>query len=161
MDYFFDEDDEFGDVKKKSPRPTKVTKVIRAKPRGLTFNERLAKSGIGQSQNIEDRRASNPAYVGNRLVQVYGYLTRNTWFHLASQVKYDILNALQSHNFGVIYVAANGRDVKNSQYNFEIHLRVFKEYTKREVINSLIYTLGQTIALPNSIRIINSYEYKK
>jgi hypothetical protein len=135
------------------PAPRKIT------PLNATFRRKVIKQG--QSQNVEDKRIYDPIYVGNHLVQVYGYLTRNTWFHLASRVKYDIFYALQSHDFGVFYVAANGRDVKNSQYNFEIHLRVFDGITTQQVQNSLIYTLGITIALLSSIRIINIFDYQK
>jgi hypothetical protein len=154
-DEIFDfEENEFGDVKNKAPK--KVVKVIR-KPQQSYFRQQILKRR--QSVNVEDRRVFEPQYVGNRLVKVYGYLTRNTWFHLSSRVKYDILSALQSRGFGVIYVAANARNAENSQYNFEIRLRVWNEYTKREVIKSLISTLSQTVALPNSIEIINSYDY--
>jgi hypothetical protein len=155
MTYFFDENDEFGDVKKK---PAKAIKVFR-KPQQSYFRQQVQKQG--QSVNVEDRRVFNPQYVGNRLVKVHGYLTRNTWFHLAVRVKYDILSALQSHGFGVIYVAANARDAENSQYNFQIHLRVWNEYTTQQVKNSLVNTLAQTVALPDSIRIINTYDFQK
>jgi hypothetical protein len=151
--YIYPPDNETGELG--NPKPKKVTL-----PK-LTFNARFAKSGIGQSQNIEDRRVFNADYVGNHRVQVFGYFTRNTWFHLANQVKYDTLNALQSRGFGITYASASARDSKNSQYNFEVDLRVFDGYSTQQVRDSLIYALGQTIALPNSIRIINIYDYQK
>lgn len=144
-----------------SSKPKKVSPPKRTFNQKLTFNQRLAKSGIGQSQNIEDRRVSNPAYVGNHRVQVFGYFTRNTWFHLASQVGNDILKALQSRGFGIVYASASDRDRKNSQYNFQIELRVYDRHSTERVRDSLIYVLGQTIALPDSIRITNIFDYLK
>ncbi len=135
------------------PKPKKPLPVLR------TFRGKITKQG--QSQNIEDKRVFNPQYVGNHLVQVFGYLTRNTWFHLASQVKYDIMNALQSRGFGIIFSYVTDRNRANSQYNFEVHLRVFDRYTTQQVKDSLVYALEQTIALPNSVRIINIYDYQK
>jgi hypothetical protein len=145
---------ELGNSKPKKVTPPKLT--FNQKP---TFRTNVIKQG--QSGNVEDVRVAHPEYVGNHLVQVCGYLTRNTWFHLASQIKYDIGNALQSRGFGIIYSSASDRDKKNSQYNFEVHLRVLDRYSTQQVRDSLVYALGQTIALPNSIRIINIYDYKK
>jgi hypothetical protein len=160
-DEIFDfEESEFGDVRKvikpAAKKPAKVMKVIRKQPQSF-FSQQVQK--LGQSRNIEDRRTG--IYEGNHLFQVWGYLTRSTWFHLASQVKYDILNALKAHGFGVFYVAAWDRDKANSQYNFEIHLRVLDGFSTNEVKNSLVNTLAQTIALPNSIRIKKVIDYQE
>ncbi len=154
MAYFYDEDDEFGDVKKKAVKPAKAIRIIRKPPQSF-FSKQIQK--VGQSKNVEDRRTG--IYKGNHLFQAWGYLTRNTWFHLANRVQNDILSALQSRGFGVFNVAAWDRDRTNSQYYFEIHLRVFDGYSENEVKNSLVNTLEQTIALPGSIRFSKVIDY--
>jgi RIO-like serine/threonine protein kinase len=155
--YIHPHDNETGELG--SSKPKKAIPLKRTLNQKLTFNQRLGKSGIGESRNIEDRRTN--IYDGNHLFQLWGYLTRNTWFHLASRVKYDILSALQSHGFGVFSVSAWDRDKANSQYYFEIHLRVLDEYSTNEVINSLVNTLEQTIALRGSIRFSRVIDYSK
>jgi endo-1,4-beta-D-glucanase Y len=148
--YFYDADTEFGAVKKKVVPPPK-TKPIN------TFGQRIGI--LGQSRNIEDRRTFTPVLGGARIVQVFGYLTWNTWYHLASRVNQNIANALQSRGFSVDWVSSNARNKQNSQYNFEIKLRVYNKYTTRQATTSLVNALAQTVALPNSIRITNVFDY--
>ncbi len=154
---FYDDETEFGEVKKKA---VAVKKVPVKKPIAASFF-RQAVIRQGQSQNVEDVRTVNPNYAGTRLVQIWGYFTRNTWWHLASRVPQDIIAALQSRNIGVIYANADARDSKNSQYNFGVNLRVFNQYNTNQAVNSVVFTLGQTIAFSNSIRIIRVVDYKK
>jgi hypothetical protein len=143
-------------LKKKVVAPLKKKAV--APPKSFARNIR----SVGQSSNIEDRRTGD-RYAGTdtRFVRIFGYFTRNTWWHLASRVPQDIIAALQSRNIGVIYSSANDRDRKNSQYNFQVDLRVFNQYNTNQAVNSVVFTLGQTIALPNSVGIINVFDYKK
>ncbi len=154
---FYSDEMELGAIKKK-------TVISAPKKKAVAPRKSFARNilGVGQSSNIDDRRTGD-IYAGTdtRLVQIYGYFTRNTWFHLASRVKYDIIAALQSRNIGVIYASADDRDRNNSQYNFGVDLRVFNQYNTKQAVNSVVFTLGQTIALPNSIGIINVVDYKK
>jgi hypothetical protein len=135
-------DDEFGDVKRKPAAVKKKTIKVIKKPESF-FSRQVQK--LGQSKNIEDRRTDTWV--------ISGYLTWNTWFHLASLVNTGIFNALASHGYFVLNVSSTDRDRRNSQYNFFIRVNILRGYNANQVKNSLVNVLYRTIALPGSIRI--------
>jgi hypothetical protein len=133
-------DNETGELGKPAPK-----KVVPVKP---TFRTNVLK--LGQSSNVIDNRE---ILFGMHSVVVYGYLTWNTWYHLRTSVKPSITSALQRRGFNVFGVNVGYRDVANSQYSFEIFLRVLNQYKTQDVVNSITTALAQSVALPGSIRI--------
>lgn len=146
FDYF---EDEFG-----KPLPKLKPKVV-VKPVKKTFYDNVMKGR--QSSNVIDNRENHPDY---HRVRVKGYFTYNTPFHLAMNVPSNLANALKSQGFGVVYVGYSSRDKTNSQYNFDVITYVENRYKTTQVSASLANVLANTIAYPNSIRIMEAYIYE-
>jgi hypothetical protein len=102
-----------------------------------------------QSTNVIDLRTD---ITGTRYVVVTGYLTWNTFFHLASFTAPNIAQALANRGFNVLEVVTADRDRKNSQYYFRITIRVYNRYSKNAVQNS-VYSALLAVAYGSTIRV--------
>ncbi len=109
-----------------------------------------------QSTNVIDTRQSYPGYYR---VAVNAYFTYNTFFHLAAYVGTNIAKALTSKGFPVLSLATTNKDTANSQYYFRITVLVGNGNTLADVKHDLIRALEATIALPNSVRIMDAFNY--
>lgn len=107
---------------------------------------------LGQSNNVVDIRGINDI-PGTYAVEIGGYFTWYTWYHLMSQVPSKLQSALVNQGFNVFGGNVTVRDAANSQYNFRIYLRVLNQYSRGQVVGSVIKTLSRTAALPGSVRI--------
>lgn len=106
-----------------------------------------------QSTNVVDLRVQK---AGMRRVTVVGYLTWNTFFHLASNTANNIAISLLNRGFDVSDLSTSFRDKRNSQYYFRIYLWVWNQYSLQFVSRSVRNALLD-VAYGDSIRITNIY----
>lgn len=137
--------------------PKKPTQLLRLKAvkKSNTFANRI--STVGESKNVVDLREKPD---GTNSFEVRGYFTYYTWYHLQINVAASVENALRKQGFNVLGVNIIDRDWRNSQYYFEIFLKVLPQYDKKQVARSIYDVLNQTVALPNSVRFSQIYVRK-
>jgi hypothetical protein len=136
---------------KPKPKP-KPKLTVYVKP--PTFKQKVMQGR--QSTNVIDTRKYYPGY---HRIGVNGYFTYNTFFHLAANVGTNIANALTSKGLPVSALLTRNKDTANSQYGFEVVIYVENSVGTAMASAKVTNALANTIAYPNSVRIMNAFNY--